>query len=179
MNQRKEKLFYAIGLCACLVGAVICLLLAKGMETNAAETKNVEENTDTWIDDTYQQDCETIGRDMGISSELLEAVIEQESWGVAEVFNGDCKGLMQVNEKYHNERMKRLGITDIFDPYGNILTGADYLLELFRENEDIGTVLMIYNGTKDAKERGAHSDYTTYARQIMERTEQLERIHDK
>ncbi len=72
-----------------------------------------------------------------------------------------------------------LGVSDIFDEKGNILLAADYLAELFREYGDVGTVLMLYNGSRDAIERGIRADYTEYAQNIMKRSEQLERLHQK
>ena len=75
--------------------------------------------------------------------------------------------------------MERLGVYDIYDSKGNVLLAADYLLELFEEHGDVGTVLMLYNGSKNALERGARGDYTEYASKIMRRSEQLERLHGK
>ena len=86
---------------------------------------------------------------------------------------------MQVYPKYHMERAEWLGIYSLFNPKDNILTGADYLSELFEEYQDMGTVLMVYNGTADAVELGEQGKYTDYAKQIMKRTEQLERLHKK
>jgi soluble lytic murein transglycosylase-like protein len=110
---------------------------------------------------------------------MVIAIIEHESSGQANVSNGNCKGLMQIYEKYHMDRMKKLGVTDLYDPYSNMLVGCDYLAELFRKYEDMGTVLMIYNGTQNAVSRGDAADYTTYALGIMERTYELEEIHGK
>ena len=58
------------------------------------------------------------------------AIVEAESSGKADARNGGCIGLMQVYEKYHKDRMKRLGVTDLYDPYSNILVGTDILMEL-------------------------------------------------
>ena len=41
--------------------------------------------------------------------------------------------------------MERLGVSDLYDPYGNILVATDYLVELFEKHGDIGLSLMIYN----------------------------------
>lgn len=104
------------------------------------------------------------------------AIIEHESSGQAGATNGGCKGLMQI--KYHTERMNRLGVTDIYDPYGNILVGCDYLAELFAEYEDISIVLMKYNGTSGAVEKG-YENRTKYADEIIKRTMELERLHEE
>lgn len=104
---------------------------------------------------------------------------EHESSGQADVENGGCKGLMQIYEKYHRDRMERLGVEDLYDPYGNILVGCDYLAELFEKYEgDMSTVLMIYSGTSDAFAR-TYENRTEYAKSIMNRTVELERLHEE
>lgn len=150
--------------------AVICF---------TAQLKLSAENADTFIPQEYVSYCEEIGSEYGICPELLEAIMESESSGNPRAQNGNCKGLMQINVKYHEDRMQKLGVTDIYDAEGNIRLAANYLLELFQEYQDIGTVLMVYNGSSDALERGEAADYTQYAEKIMERSEQLERLHRK
>lgn len=86
---------------------------------------------------------------------------------------------MQINEPYHTDRMKRLGVTNLFDPYGNILVGVDYMAELVAEYDDLYTMLMIYNGTRNAVERGENGDWTDYAEYIANRSMELERLHGK
>lgn len=136
--------------------------------------------TDTSLPELYQVHCKEIGRKYDICPELLEAVIEEESSGDPDAVGAAGEiGLMQVYPKYHLDRAERLGVSNLFSPKGNILVGADYLAELFREYEDMGTVLMIYNGTADAVELGEKGEYTEYAKSIIKRTEQLERLHKK
>lgn len=86
---------------------------------------------------------------------------------------------MQVNANAHRDRMQKLGISNIYDKKGNIIVATDYLLELFEKYEDIGTVLMVYNGTKNAVRRGEQGDYTKYARKIVQRSRELEGLHGK
>ena len=135
---------------------------------------------DTELPEEYISYCEEIGQAYHICPELIEAVIEKESGGDPDAVGelGEI-GLMQVYPKYHMVRAEHLGVYNLFDPQGNILVGTDYLAELFKEYEDICTVLMIYNGTEDARERGRKGNYTNYAKRIMKRAEQLERIHTK
>lgn len=97
-----------------------------------------------------------------ICPELVQAIIETESNWDPEARNGDCVGLMQISEKWHQDRMERLGVTDLTDPYDNILVGVDYLQELTRRYVDQAMVLMIYNGDSRAWkfwETGEMSEY--------------------
>lgn len=41
----------------------------------------------------------------------------------------DARGLTQIRPKWHSERAKRLGVTDLYDPHGNILVCFDLLNE--------------------------------------------------
>ncbi len=144
-----------------------------------AQLRPQAESADTFISKECVSYCEEIGGQYGICPELLEAIMESESSGDQWARNGNCKGLMQINMTYHKSRMARLGVTDIYDKRGNILLAADYLSELFLEYNDVGTVLMLYNGSRNAVERGKRADYTEYALKIMKRSEQLERLHQK
>ena len=114
-----------------------------------------------------------------VCPELLMAMIETESSGNPDATNGTCKGLMQVSEKWHRDRMERLGVKDIYDPYGNILVATDYLMELAEKYEDIGLVLDVYNGNSKAMQNAENGILSEYAAKILYRAEMLERIHGK
>lgn len=157
---------------------MLCFIVAAAVCCNT-QMRLSAQNADTFISKECRTYCEEAGSRYGICPELLEAIMESESSGNPKAENGNCKGLMQINMKYHGDRMKRLGVSDIYDSRGNVTLAADYLAELFAQYGDIGTVLMVYNGSSDALERGARGDYTEYALKIMERSEQLERLHGK
>lgn len=123
---------------------------------------------DTYIKTEYVETCVQIGEKYGICPELLMAIIERESSGRADARNGDCVGLMQINEAYHGNGQ------DLTDPEINIETGAAYLAELAAEYEDVAVVLGKYHGESRAEIR--ISNYTTG---ILERSEELERAHGK
>lgn len=123
---------------------------------------------------------EEIGQQYGVCPELLQAIAERESSLRIYATNGSCKGLMQISEKWHRDRMKRLGVTNIYNAYGNILLAADYLAELAEENDDLYYVLMRYNMEKiTADELYNAGEYTDYAVEITERAAELERSHGK
>lgn len=128
---------------------------------------------ETYLDSSYVELCEEIGEEYDICPELLMALIEKESSGHADAQNGSCKGLCQVSERWHSDRMERLGVTDIFDPYGNILLAADYLTELGADHLDIAICLGTFHGE-------THPEIvSTYTEWILERSEELERCHNK
>ena len=152
---------------------LIVFMLWAAIKVNAADP-------DTELPQEYRYYCEKAGQIYQICPELLEAVIEEESNGDPDAVGelGEI-GLMQIYPKYHRIRAEHLKVYNLFDPEGNILVGADYLAELFELYEDPGTVLMAYNGTKDAIERGRRGDYTDYAEKVMKRAAQLEQKNKK
>lgn len=138
-----------------------------------------QKDNDTYICHEYQEYIEVISEQYNVCPELIMAIVETESSGRSDAINGDCKGLMQISERWHKDRMERLGVTDLLDPYSNILVGVDYLMELAEQYGDLLLVLMIYNGTSDAHERMESGNYTKYATSIIDRSIELERLHGK
>lgn len=153
--------------------AAACMMFGIAITANA-------ESADTELSKEYIYYCEEAGQVYDICPELIQAIIERESAGNPDAVGAAGEiGLMQIYPRYHLARAQRLNIYDLFESEGNILVGADYLAELFAEYQDMGTVLMIYNGTEDAELRGSNGDYTDYAEEIMQRAEELERLHGK
>lgn len=68
----------------------------------------------------------------GVDYEMVFALIELESKCVydAEGDGGDSIGYMQIQEKWHEERMHRLAVYDLKNPFQNILVGVDILAEI-------------------------------------------------
>lgn len=155
--------------------ALILFVAVWGLQSLTA----VSQDNDTYISEEIQGYCVEIGERYGVCPELLMAMIETESSGNPKAENGGCYGLMQVSTKYHSDRMERLGVTDIYDSYGNILVGTDYLMELAEEYGDIGVVLMKYNGFSKAEEYAEQGKLSKYAEKILERSADLEIIHGK
>ena len=161
----------------------ICVLILAMFATTIAvsmiSTKVEATTNDTYVSKDIQSIVEEISVEYNVCPELILAIIEQESSGNQNAVNGDCKGLMQVSEKWHKDRMERIGVTDLFDQYGNILVGTDYLMELANKYDDLYLALMIYSGTSDAFERAETYNWTEYAETIVKRTMELEEIHGK
>lgn len=139
----------------------------------------IKDENDTYISETAYEACVEYGEQYNICPELLMAIIERESAGKPDAENGSCKGLMQISVKWHSDRMERLGVTDIFDKRSNILVGADYLSELFEKYGDVAIVLMTYHGEKNVVEKAENGNISKYAEGILERSEELERLHGK
>lgn len=124
-----------------------------------------------------------VGSLYNICPELLQAICYHESRYYITAENDTCKGLMQLNIKYMAERMKKLGVTDIYDEYSNVLLAADYIAELrdtTTYGDDLYYVLMRYNMTtataNDLYEAGKVS---TYAESVAAYAMELERLHGK
>lgn len=129
--------------------------------------------------DDFTEYIETVCEGYNICPELIEAVIERESGWDPKAESGGCIGLMQISQKWHKDRMERLGAKDLKNPYDNILVGVDYLAELFEKHEDVGWVLMTYNGDSRANRYLETGKLSEYAEWILERSAELEREHGK
>ena len=138
-----------------------------------------EEIEPTHISVEAQVSCYEYGEMYDICPELLMAMIEAESSGNPKAANGDCKGLMQISERWHTGRMEEIGADDIWSETDNIHIGANYLHELFNRYEDVALVLMVYNGESDAVEKAENGYISDYARKILDRSAELERWKGK
>lgn len=155
------------------MGIIIIIVLACAVAVIDRKVEAAERQEE------LEEYIEAICEPRHICPELIEATIERESRWNPEAVNGDCIGLMQISERWYRERMERLGVTDLFDPYDNILVGVDYMAELFERYEDPGTVLMVYHGEKNAIEKASSGGISGYADWILTRSAELEREHGK
>lgn len=138
-----------------------------------AEAEIEEEVEFICIDDSIPDEieiaAEKYGAEYGISPEILEAMAFYESTFRPEVDNGNCKGLMMINIKFHKSRMERLGVTDLHDADQNMHVAADYLSELIDEYGDTVKVLSKYSGSTTDK----------YAKKVLKLATDLEVEHEK
>ena len=157
-------------------------MLAIALSASLALSQQVmanEEIEPTHISVEAQVSCYEYGAMYDICPELLMAMIEAESSGNPNAENGDCKGLMQISERWHTGRMEEIGADDIWSETDNIHIGANYLHELFNRYEDVALVLMVYNGESDAVEKAEKGYISDYARKILDRSAELERWKGK
>lgn len=119
-------------------------------------------------------------QETGVDYYMVLALIERESgyrW-YATGDSGRSKGLMQIQERWHTERMEALGVEDLYNPYSNIRVGVNYLKELqdrYLESGGAHRVLMAYNmgasGARKLWEDGTYS--TAYSTQILKRAQEI------
>ena len=114
--------------------------------------------------------------DLNMDPAVIIAMIDQESDFRADCIgdNGEAVGLMQIQQKWHQERMDKLGVTDLMNPLQNVAVGMDYLAELLAEGNGLEWALMAYNGgsqyADDLTEKGMVSDYAT---EVLANSEKL------
>lgn len=119
------------------------------------------------LDENLQDYILEVCHDYGVNHLIVLGMIEKESTFGPNVIgdNGEAFGLMQVQPKWHQERMGRLGVTDISDPYQNVLVGVDYLAEMLSCDRGIAWALMAYNGgatyANELTDEGVISSYVT------------------
>lgn len=110
---------------------------------------------------------------------IVTAIIWKESEFNADAIgdNGNSLGLMQVQPRWHSDRMEKLSAPDLLNPYQNIRVGIDYLVELYSINDDIEWVLMAYNGgptyANNLYNEGAISKY---AIDILDKADELREV---
>lgn len=77
---------------------------------------------------------------------IVQAVMEVESDYQPQTYSyAGATGLMQVIPKYHSWRMYKYGLSDIWDPYTNIVVGADFLNESYTKYGSYQYALLAYN----------------------------------
>lgn len=125
---------------------------------------------DVPLDASLQLHIIQVAESYGIDPAIIFAMCYREStYNPASIGDyGASFGLMQIQPKWHSDRMSRLGCTDLLDPYQNVIVGTDYLAEqAARYGGDIGKALVAYNA-------GHYSGtITKYATAIMDMAEEL------
>lgn len=58
--------------------------------------------------------------------------------------HGRAIGILQIQPRWHGERMQRLGVTDLADEWQAIYVACDYLAEIREKHPDIREMLTIY-----------------------------------
>ncbi len=157
----------------------VIMILCMGNVAHATEAEYID-NEELWkiaieVGDMYDLD-----------SAILVSLVDSESTRNIWAVNGTHKGLTQVTAKWHQERMDRLGVEDLYDPYGSILVCADYLDELLGIGEKKGYgrsieyALMRYNmATDTANSMYARGEISGYAKKIVKRAAEYQEEKEK
>ena len=118
---------------------------------------------DVPLDGETQAFLRSACEEAGITYELALAVIRKETdFRNIVGDNGDSIGYMQIQPRWHEDRMERLGVTDLADPYSNFRVGCDFLAELISKYT-LEESLTAYNSGKAGK-----SEYATSVIGYME-----------
>lgn len=77
---------------------------------------------------------------------IIIALIKRESNFIPTVIgdSGDSLGLMQIQPKWHYERMKKLGCPNLLNPYQNVTVGIDLIVDLIEMGGSLDWALMAY-----------------------------------
>jgi soluble lytic murein transglycosylase-like protein len=116
----------------------------------------------------------------GIDPAVVIGVIWREStYNAAAVGdNGNALGLMQIQPQWHQDRMDRLGCSNLLDPFQNVTVGVDILADLLDEYDgDISMALMAYNAGSTGAYRywfsqGIYSN--SYSEAVLSKAAELE-----
>lgn len=122
---------------------------------------------------------EDLGEKYCICPELLQAMAWKESRFRPDVENQGCIGIMQISERWHRDRMKRLGVNDLYDMRQNMTVAADYIAELAADGEPVEIALMKYHGESGISEVMDGTRESEYVTNILELAAELERQHGK
>lgn len=132
-----------------------------------------------YLPECMQQYTYIICKQYGVEYTLVLAIIEIES---GYRWDASCKegstGYMQVLPKWHKERMHRLNVDNVKNPYFNVLVGVDYLAELQERFDTEAEVLTAYNyGVAGAYEHVWNKGLTEteYSREVQQAKERIER----
>lgn len=111
----------------------------------ATEPKSPFYREDIPLDYELQKDLYAACDETGVRYELALAVVRKETdFRNIVGDSGESYGYMQIQPKWHSDRMERLGVEDLMDPLSNFRVGCDYLAELLRKY-DMPEALTAYN----------------------------------
>ena len=120
-------------------------------------------NLPEYIQDVIFSECKMYG----IPPSIVIAMIERESQFDRYAIGDDGRsfGLMQIQPKWHLQRMIAMGCTDLFDPIQNVKVGIAILGDLKNQHNDIGWALTAYNS--------GSGGLNAYAMAVIERANEI------
>lgn len=152
------------------------------------EQEELENNTNHWVNHypklydiplsgQVQHHIKDICAEYDVDMELVLAIIQRESEYKADAISADglAYGLMQIVPICHKERMNRLEVSDILNPYQNVEVGIDTLAYLFERYNNTNYVLMCYNMGEGRAAKCGKTE-TAYTRDIMQIKESIHEL---
>lgn len=131
------------------------------------------------VPEEVKEISEELGQAYDICPELIQAICCIESRFQADAVNADCIGIMQVSERWHKDRMKRLGVTDLTDAKQNMTVAVDYLAGMVKDGEDMEEALMRYHGESDIGRKLEEGEMSDYVEAVLSVSAMLEREEGK
>lgn len=128
------------------------------------------------LDDDLQLFITQLCEDHHIDPAIVFAMIDRESDYTADLVGdeGEAFGLMQIQPRWHYERMDKLGCHDLTDPYQNVTVGIDYLAECLDYGNGLEWALMAYNGGQNyAYQMQSSGIVSSYAQEVITNSEIL------
>lgn len=118
--------------------------------------------------------------DKNINPYLIIAMCEKESCCKYDVIgdNGNSYGIMQVQPRWQEQRLKEYGLTadDLLQPQNCIMLGIDILLEYKNKGYSTEYMLMCYNGGESYAAK--QTQVSEYAIWVMNRAQYLQSLGD-
>lgn len=120
-----------------------------------------------------QVEINSIANNYRVPISLVWAIAKKESQFNPEAIgdDGDSIGLMQIQTKWHEDRMRELGVemADLIDPVENAMVAIDYLAELYEQRACWPWVIMAYNeGPEKADAEWKNETYRTlYSLEVL------------
>ena len=195
-SLKAERTLMRFVMCAGIATTLTLSILPGWNEAKAAKLSEAEENAvvstmesltkapqRTYFDCPLSHDLQdyiaNLCEEASIDPAVIIAMIGRES-GYRENAKGDkgkSLGLMQIQPRWHYDRMEKLDCDDLLDPYDNVTVGIDFLAELTDKYDgNINMALMAYNaGATGAKKnwfsKGVYEN--KYSRAVMKLAEDL------
>lgn len=150
------------------------LKTATNKDTTKSKDITKSKNAVTYFDVPLSKDLQNhifnLCANYNVKPSIIIAMIQRESNFKSKAIgdNGDSFGLMQIQPKWHKERMQRLNCTDLLDPYQNVTVGIDIFAELLDEDKGLEWALMAYNGGASyADKKIADGIVSNYAKDVI------------
>ena len=181
MKERGKIVSWVFILTAIIAFVFMAFPRTDGVETELNPVSYCEAETVTYydvpIDRELQDEIRKICDSYNVDMPLVLAIIGQESnYDTSAIGDdGQSQGLMQIQQKWHSERMHKLGVTDLMNPRQNVTVGIDLLAELISEEKGWEWAVTAYNaGEAKADFHKTIGTRTEYTEDVMKLREDIE-----